>query len=335
MYSQKQRKELLAVTATRRREVIARATDYMARTGLKQQDMASRIGYAHPTFNLFLNQRYHVISANDSALVASLVDYMDRNPITPHTHATGALYETENVELIRRCFYRAHTQSCAYYFRGAPGCQKTFVLEHLIAELNLQESAKNERGACLVRARIGIRPGDLMKRVAMGIGAVQQGGIDRMLNNIRHELRRKKYLIVFDEAQFLSVDCLETVREMLDFGIGLLVAGSHQLEDTFSRLDMAQWRSRIRKGEGLPGLSEDEARRILRTELPKIAEKSMNEIIGHWTLRKDGRVDSSGCYETDYYQGEKRGYISARLLFLAIETVKLRKEEQAAKGATA
>jgi DNA transposition AAA+ family ATPase len=329
--SHKQRKALLAGTADRSEPVIKRTIEYLSASGLRTLDLAARINYSRSAVDLFINRRYHKISANDSLIVAALTDYMDRNPVEPPTEVMGKLYETENVGLIRRCFTRALNQRCAYYFRGAPGCQKTFVLEHLIAELNREEQrkAKPERRAYYVRCRPGIKPGDLMKRVALAVGVNPTGNIDRIIHNLRYHLRGLKSLLVFDEAQFLSISCLETVRELLDLHlVGLLFAGSHQLEDTFDRLDMAQWRSRIRKGEGLPGLSLDEARTIFRAELPRGKQEAMEQMI-------------SACYETDYYRGEKRKYISARLLFLSIEEVQLRKQESQAavpklvKGASA
>jgi DNA transposition AAA+ family ATPase len=326
--SVEEKKRLLAPTDGQRRNLVARVNEYMSRTGMNALDFSARVGYSRSAINHFLNQRYFHVSGNDAAIVAAITDYMDRNPIAPRNEAQGKLYETENVRLIKHCFTRALNQRCAYYFRGAPGCQKTFVLEHLIAELNREEAIRQQRRAYLIRCRIGIRPNDLLKRVAMEVGALQTGGIDRIINNLRHHLRQTKTLLVFDEAQFLDIAGLETLRELLDIGlVGLLFAGSHQLEDTFKRLDMAQWRSRIRKGEGLPGVSDEEARLILRNELPKIADAAMSRMIGHWQI-KQTRVESSGCYETDYYMGEKRGYISARLLFLAIEEVKLRQAEK-------
>jgi DNA transposition AAA+ family ATPase len=320
--TRQQKTDLLVVTATRRREVIRRVKHYMAVTGLNTSDLASRIGYARPTLNLFLNDRYHHVSGNDAGICAALVDYMDRNPVEQPTQAQGSLYETRNVELIRHCFIRALHQRCAYYFRGAPGCQKTFVLEHLIAEVNREEVIKEtpDRRAFLIRCRIGIKPCDLLKRIAMVVGSLAAGNTDRIINNLRHELRKGKVLLVFDEAQFLSIECLETLRELLDIGlVGLLFAGSHQLEDIFDRLDMGQWRSRIRKGEGLPGLALDEAQGIVKSELPKISASSMADMI----------AKSS---EVDYYRGEKRKYISARYLFWAIDEVKLRKQEAATPG---
>ena len=43
--------------------------------------------------------------------------------------------------------------------------------------------------------------------------------------------------MVFDEAQHLSIACLETIRELLDQPphCGLLFAGTHELEEIFTR----------------------------------------------------------------------------------------------------
>jgi hypothetical protein len=43
---------------------------------------------------------------------------------------------------------------------------------------------------------------------------------------------QRKVLLVFDEAQHLSIACLETIRELLDQPphCGLLFAGTHELE---------------------------------------------------------------------------------------------------------
>jgi DNA transposition AAA+ family ATPase len=320
--TRQQKTDLLVVTATHRREVIRRVKHYMAVTGLNTSDLSARINYSRATLNLFLNDRYHHVSGNDARICAAVVDYMDRNPVEQPTQAQGTLYDTQNVKLVRHCFIRALHQRCAYYFRGAPGCQKTFVLEHLIAEVNREEVVKEtpERRAFYIRCRIGIKPCDLLKRIAMVVGSLAAGNTDRIINNLRHELRQGKVLLVFDEAQYLSIECMETVRELLDIGlVGLLFAGSHDLEDLFDRLDMAQWRSRIRKGEGLPGLSLDEAQGIVKSELPKITQGSMADMI----------AKSS---EIDYYRGEKRKYISARYLFWAIDEVNLRKQEAALPG---
>ena len=62
--------------------------------------------------------------------------------------------------------------------------------------------------------------------------------------NLRFDLGQRNVLLVFDEAQHLSIACLETPRELLDQPphCGLLFASTHELE---------QWRSRFHARPGL------------------------------------------------------------------------------------
>ena len=47
-------------------------------------------------------------------------------------------------------------------------------------------------------------------------GPLGMGTVDRILRNLRFDLGQRKVLLVFDEAQHLSLACLETIRELLD-----------------------------------------------------------------------------------------------------------------------
>ena len=213
----------------------------------------------------FLNGHYSRISSNDGSIRAAIRDFIAAHPIATPVISSGKLYETENVRLLRRYFYEALDHRRAYYLYGAPGTQKTYVLQHLIAELNRSEIAKNGEGrrAYYVYVRQGIRSLDLMKRVAESCGAIGLGTVDRILRNLRFDLSQRKVLLVFDEAQHLSIECLETLRELLDQPphCGLLFAGTHELEAIFTRqaLELEQWRSRFHAGQALPGISEEEA----------------------------------------------------------------------------
>lgn len=323
--SSEQKKQLLARTLPARRDTISRLREYLQRTGLAQVDFARRINYASISLNMFMEGKYHNIAGDDSAIRAAIVDFIDAHPVEPVTESEGRLHETENVRLIRDCFYQALDGRRAYYFRGAPGSQKSFVLQHLIAELNRTEISKNGHGrrAYYVYCREGITPTQLMKRVAEAAGSIGAGDPDRILRNLRFDIGRRKTLFVFDEAQHLDVRALETLRELHDMppNCGLLFAGSHQIEQTFNRIDMEQWNSRLRRGAELPGVSEDEAARIIHDEL---GEQPKDKVQG--LIKK--------CYATDLRKGREVKYISARNLFFAIQAIQ-EKQAKRAKGATA
>ena len=50
-----------------------------------------------------------------------------------------------------------------------------------------------------------------MKRVAESCRAIGLGTVDRILRSLRFDLSQRKVLLVFDEAQHLSIECLETL----------------------------------------------------------------------------------------------------------------------------
>lgn len=314
--SVKEKRKLLERDLPRQAQVRRTLLDYMQRAGLAPADMARRIGYSFQSLYLFLKGDYAHVASTSGPICAAILDFINAHPIEPLTESQGKLYETENVRLIRDQFYKALDGREARYFKGAPGSQKSFVLQHLIAELNRTELAKNGHGkrAFYVYCRSGITPSQLMKRVTESAGVPTVGEIDRLIKNLRFDLRGRTALFVFDEAQHLSVPCLETVRELHDMPphCGLLFAGSHNIEETFNRLDMEQWASRLRKGTELPGVSEREAEQILRAELCDVSMEKMKALIRR-------------CYATDLRKGREAKYISARLLFFAIQGIQERK----------
>ena len=212
------RRQLLEASLPESTEVRLELQDYLARTGMAPSDFARRINYARETVYQFLNGHYSRISSNDGLIRTAIRDFIAAHPIATPVISSGKLYETENARLLRQYFYEALDHGRAYYLYGAPGTQKTYVLQHLIAELNRSEIAKNGEGrrAYYIYVRQGIHSLDLMKRVAQSCGAIGMGTVDRILRNLRFDLSQRKVLLVFDEAQHLSIECLETLRELLD-----------------------------------------------------------------------------------------------------------------------
>jgi type II secretory pathway predicted ATPase ExeA len=143
-----------------------------------------------------------------------------------------------------------------------------------------------------------------MKRVAQSCGALGMGTVDRILRNLRFDLGQRKVLLVFDEAQHLSIACLETLRELLDQPphCGLLFAGTHELEEIFTRqaLELEQWRSRFHAAQALPGISEEEAATIVHSELGLgLSQRKIQKLISKSRI-------------TDLRDGRRHSYVSAR-----------------------
>ena len=89
---------------------------------------------------------------------------------------------------------------------------------------------------------------------------------------------------------------------------GLLFAGTHELEQIFTRqaLELEQWRSRFHAGQALPGISDEEAATIVHSELGLgLSQRKIQKLISKSRI-------------TDLRNGGQHSYVSARRLFWVI-----------------
>src|SRR5438270_12752350 len=119
--SSEQKRQLLARELPSIQAVRSQLQDYMERTSLQIGDVAARINYSRVSLYHFMQGRYENVSRSSAQIRAAIVDFIAAYPIEPVTKSGGRMYETENVRLIRKCFYEALDGRRAYYFRGAPG----------------------------------------------------------------------------------------------------------------------------------------------------------------------------------------------------------------------
>lgn len=317
--------------ATVNQECVLRLRDYLSRTGLPIPEFARRIGYGNSSLSLFLNGRYHNVAGSARWLVAKINEFIQTHPAGLQHRPQGELYDTANVRAIRDTFEKLLPRPVAYMLYAPPGSQKSFVLEHQVAELNLRDLADPSGSrAFYVYARAHIRPRDLMRRVAIAVGCRQTSDIDTMLAGIRFEFRNHRVLLVVDEAQHLDIDCFETLRELLDQPpyFSLLFAGSHDLKKKFDEFSatLEQWNSRLIAKVRLPGLERAEAHAIIRRELGTLLEGM------------DGRKASDladqlvrSATVRDAFE-QNRTYINIRTLTNALEQIKAAAVPAAAGG---
>lgn len=298
-----------------------RMDDYLARTGLRPDDFALRLGYSVSTIRLFMKGIYYNVAGSASRVVKAANEFMDTHPIGGPDEVLGELYDTENVRIIEDTFQKLLQRPVAYMIYAPPGSQKSFVLEHVVARLTRAEIADPDgHRAFYVYGRENIRPRDLVRRVAVACGSRVTNNIDAMISSIRFDFRRNRVVLVIDEAQHLSIGCFETLRELLDQKpyFSLLFAGSHDLKTMFDEFSatLEQWNSRIIAKVRLPGLERTEARTIIEREIgdlladktPHQRERLANGLIGKSMTR-------------DAFE-KNRAYLNIRTLVNALEQVK-------------
>ena len=311
-YSTADRKQLLAGSSGSSARDRERMRQYMQRTGLEARDFARRIGYSRAALNFFLADRYQAVASSDLGIRKAAHDFIQAHPIEPTREAPGTLYRTENYRLLRRYFQEALDHGRAYYVEGDPGTQKSFIAQHLVAELNRAEISKNGAGrrAYYVYCGAELTPIRLLKRVAEACGSLVVSDPERILRNLRFDFRGRRAVLVLDESQHLKVPCLEAIREVYDRPphFGLLFLGSHAFGELFARnaLQLEQWNSRFRAGKMLPGMSREEGEQAIRGELGAKAPQAVVEKL------------LKGATVPHLRSGGKQSYVSARRLFEAL-----------------
>jgi DNA transposition AAA+ family ATPase len=310
-------------------QAIGLARDYLAKNHLTIEQLGFHIGYSGQTMNRFLLGRYHDEPARSTRnIVAALNAFIQSNPVAePETRRTR-LYRTENFDTLLRWFdyCQQRGKMCCVY--GPPGSQKTFAVEHIIAAQRNDDVARGNihQRAFYIYCSEGISPAELVLKMAEAASLPARGRIHRNMAMLRFSLRTRKAIFVFDEAQHLSIQCLEIVREMNDLAphFGMMLLGSHGLQQRFTQraAELEQWNSRIAQSIELPGISTETAERIVREELGGLAENS-------------SKVDSllEACMAVDLYSRRReKKYRSARKLFTSLEVIKERAAQPATEG---
>jgi DNA transposition AAA+ family ATPase len=256
--------------------VVRLANDYVNRSGMSPYDFARRVGYAYPTMHMFLAGKYGQLTGADPAKMAEAVlDFIQRYPLDCTDIIGQTIYETETVRMMRKVFKRLLERPQIFLVYAPPGSGKTDVARHLIAQHNAQHGPDQDQYIFRIYCRARITPRDLLRRVAAACGTEAHSAIDRAIHNLRWDYRGKRVALYFDEAQHLSIDCLETVRELLDEDprFSLCFAGSHDLDRIFARFagTLEQLERRITDKITLPAVTADEAAGILRSELAGIS----------------------------------------------------------------
>jgi hypothetical protein len=226
------------------------------------------------------------------------------------------------VQIIRDTIEQLLRRPVAYMLYGAPGNQKSFALEHEVAQLNLRELAASDKGrqAFYVYVRKNIRPRDIIRRIAVECGCRVNAQIESMISELRFRFDGRRVVLIFDEAQRLSIECLETIQELLDRPpyFSILLAGSQDLKtklDEFSAT-LEQWNSRIIARVLLPGLEKQEARGIIEREIGMLLLQRTSDDANHL-------IDKliAGATVPDAFNGN-RTYINIRTLTNALDQIK-------------
>jgi DNA transposition AAA+ family ATPase len=311
------------------RDVRALLEHFLSLSGYTLTEVADKIHKSHTAVCLFRKGRYGDnvpgAASNTAEIRVAIKDFIE--PLMQEYESAGFVsagnvYRTGNYLILRKAFFNALDRGWAYCVDGPPGVRKTYPLRSLVNELRQLDASKNghARRVAYVRCRIGIKPLGILQRIAREFGVPAQGNIDQLLRKIQFHLMGRRASIILDEGQLLGINALETVRELLDMPpyIGLIFAGSHDLQLRFKDLSLEQFRSRIQKTIELrDGVTEDEAIEMITGELGKFPKAELQAQIRKFRVQDPRRDHGRTC------NCDQCHYISARSLFSWIEQVRV------------
>jgi DNA-binding transcriptional regulator YiaG len=299
-------------------DVRALARNYMSRMNLTHATFAQRIGYSRGTMNNFMCEQYDKKRGSPSAICLAIMQYIEQHPIGHDEYQPTKIYPTADAQMVRSSFFEAFdTSLMGGGIQGEPGMGKSEIARSLCAEVN-RITAPRSRRALYVYVPQNIKPLALLRLIAEAAGSITAGSIRTIMKALQHELGGLRTLILLDEAQHLTTECIETIRELYDLPphCRFFFLGSHDFGRTLmlKALQLEQVNSRIYFMRNLQGISDEEAKHIIFEYLGQHADRGIEDrdtgkevALWSWLIKKS-RVPSLRS------KGE-RIYISGRRLF--------------------
>jgi type II secretory pathway predicted ATPase ExeA len=312
-----QLRELRQIETPDYQTVAAKANEWMARTGIGPQDLAARLSVGESTVRLFLSGRYGELGGKRDThfISARLWPFISARWPKEEAHEAAELLETRGYRKIRECLEEAIDEGAISILYGPPSSEKSFVLENLCAQFR-------EAGQEAIYIYCGPRmtPTAVLREIARASQVwLRSNYYQPYMQALRTEFvsRKTPPALIFDEAQHLSVETLETIRELHDRtkragrkGCGIVLAGSHNLHRDFEsitrRSSLEQWLSRISYRIQLEGMTKDEALTIAARAFGNGKPAKLSEAQQELCLKR--------CTVTDAYANPPRPYFSSRRL---------------------
>jgi DNA transposition AAA+ family ATPase len=293
-------------------EMIRRVRGFMIESGLTTGEFAECVKINPNSFRVWLCGSYgahkpHPEEQNSLGIRATIKEFLDQFEEQHDDFMSRPHYATRDHALLRESILTALEQGVAYLVDGPPGTQKTHSFRRVAHEINEAGLGR----AVYMRVRCEQAPQSFLMEVAVRAGLPSRGTIDQLIRKLRYFLSDSRTVLLVDEAQALSKNGLEVVRQLLDEPpyFGVVLGGSHNLSVTLQHWQMEQWRSRLRKTHLLAGPTRDEAETILLEQLGSMSRADLKDTI-------DEAMTST------MRDGKQLKYISARSLFDAIRSAR-------------
>ena len=200
----------------------------ISQQGMTRKVIAEEAGYRDSALSAWMNKKYSVKDmAFEVALRSALERILERRFMSGNREAKKfRRVKTSVVEAVFSTAKICQFQGLIGLLTGKGGRGKTTAAEMYRASVS---------NVIYVRTSRFMTRKHLMQAIAKQVGVDEKSAYD-MLVKVCEKLRRRKSLVIFDEAENISLDLLDTVRQINDWAnAGLLFIGQEAFYDTLAR----------------------------------------------------------------------------------------------------
>lgn len=200
----------------------------ISQQGLTRKFIAEEAGYRDSALSAWMNKKYSVKDmAFEVALRSALERILERRFMSGNREA--------------KKFRRVKTSVVEAMFSTAKICQYQGLIGLLTGKGGRGKTTAAEMYRASVSNVVYVRTSRFMTRKHLMQAIAKQVAVDEksayeMLVKVCGKLRRRKSLVIFDEAENISLDLLDTVRQINDWAnAGLLFIGQEAFYDTLAK----------------------------------------------------------------------------------------------------
>lgn len=239
--------------------------DLMNRTGISQKDLADQTGLSRSVVSQWLAGKYDHASGDVEAAIDHWVTRQIGDEVLDFVELRNAR------KVFEACQFAVQERRIAAIV-GKPGLGKTVALKEFHRRQVLAGSE-----VLFHHVSPAITPASLTRMLASRFELRKTGTAWDILEGVVHKLRRKPTPMLFDEANHLSVKCLEYIRYIYDMvRIPIVLCGSMAFRATLAeaadrKIELEQLQSRIGLNVTLGELDLREVKTLVERRLGKVA----------------------------------------------------------------
>lgn len=194
--------------------------EFMQLTGKSQKEVSRETGLSTSVISQFLGGSY----TGDLKAVSSTINKYLRvaNDRLNSEQSTEFFSQLENTQNVLFACNHAHIENDIVLVCGDAGAGKTTALKYY---------AENNSGVILVTCNSCTRSATaVLKLILNNLGIHSVNRKEILMDKLLNRLRGTKHLIILDEADHLTLDALQAIRNLNDSaGVGIVLSGNDKI----------------------------------------------------------------------------------------------------------